>query len=444
MSAFDDITRSLTEHRLNEWYFQRWQRDNKIEAPKVLAYLDGGSRPSDSEVLTHYGRGLLFAEDARRELAVPDPPPPPTESGYDFPAKYQVFGVSTEDAKDLDFAITSFVTDCDPRIARQVNPGLTILSHPAIDPFNPDACFKRGFAWTYGSGLIGGSAGVACRDAGKTFGPFPGANDALAPNPQGQIRSFQTSDIGCTQGDGLKGFALWQPATATLLAQVIFYGWKIGKFHERGFDGVWSDNLIPGNLIHAGWFYGTCASDPARRAAWDQGLLTIVRHVRSKAEVPIRLGGNMLYRTDNTALRTETNVALRELVYDYKNPAQQPMGFSTVDALWSDILSAQAWRDVASIDGQAKLLGVNAQVLRTDLKMQRAVAAVACIYGASFNCYDGEHGNTFWPDVTFKDGKRGYLGRPTGAPQRSGGVLSRQFEHGKVTYDHMTKNVTFA
>ena len=89
MSALDDITISLTEHRLNKFYYERWQRDNKVEAPKVIAYLDGGSRPSDAEVETHYGKGLLFAEDARRKLSPPvgsklrdKPPGYPDYPGY--------------------------------------------------------------------------------------------------------------------------------------------------------------------------------------------------------------------------------------------------------------------------------------------------------------------------------------------------------------------------
>lgn len=82
MAPLDKITQSIAEHRLNEWYYERWQRDNKVEAPKVITYLDGGARPTDAEVLTHYGKGLLLAEDARRELTdVPEPVP-----SFDIPA----------------------------------------------------------------------------------------------------------------------------------------------------------------------------------------------------------------------------------------------------------------------------------------------------------------------------------------------------------------------
>lgn len=64
----DLITKSITEGRLNQFYYLRWQRDNPVESAKVLAYLDGGVRPTDLEVPTHYGKAFLYAEDARRSL----------------------------------------------------------------------------------------------------------------------------------------------------------------------------------------------------------------------------------------------------------------------------------------------------------------------------------------------------------------------------------------
>lgn len=415
-----------------------YRKDNPTEYAEVSAYLDGGARPTGT--LTLMGQGLVLEEDARRELTVTTPPPPPV-SAYDLPAKFQVFGLSTEDAKTLDFAVTSFVTDVDAHVARQSSPGLVIVSHPSLDPFKPDYCFKRGHAWTYGAGLAGGASGVECRDAGKSLPPWPGVNDTLAPSPQGQIRGWQDSDWGCTQGDNNRGYALFNDPTADFMAKLLFYAWKVGKFSERGYNGLWSDNLVPGNLLHAGWFYGTCA-DATRRDAWDRNLLKILRHIRSNAGVPIRLGGNMIYAAADVALRAETNIALRELIYDYTIPTNFVMGRST-DVLWNDILTAQAWLDTPSVDGQPKLLAANARVQRGDLAMQRAVCAVACIYGASFNCYDPGHGDTFWPDVTFKDGKRGYLGKPIAAPQRSGDILSRRMERGTVTYDHVTRAVSF-
>ena len=69
MTALDSITTSISEHRLNAWYYQRFLEHNPVLGPLVLAYLQGGSRPSSSALgENHYALGLVHAEDARREL----------------------------------------------------------------------------------------------------------------------------------------------------------------------------------------------------------------------------------------------------------------------------------------------------------------------------------------------------------------------------------------
>lgn len=65
-----------------------WRRDNPNEYARVVAYLDGGTRPA--EPLSRLGRGLVLVEDARRELVgdptttdtttTTDPPPPDGET----------------------------------------------------------------------------------------------------------------------------------------------------------------------------------------------------------------------------------------------------------------------------------------------------------------------------------------------------------------------------
>lgn len=447
MSAQDDIQTGLDRIWSSDFVQKNpkksYQGYHPDEFNAVKAYVEGGAEPVPWPT-TLLGDGLALVERGRRALEPepppPPPPPPPVGEGYDFPAKFQVFGVNTEDLKGLDFAVTSFVTDSQPLIARQTNPNVIVVSHPQLDPFNADACYKRGHAWTYGSGLLGGYAGSGC--VGKTFPAFPGVNDTLAPNPQGQIRAWQASDKGCMQADGLQGYALFSPPTADLLQRVLFYEWKLGKFAERGLNGLWSDNLVPGNYLHAGWFYGACAT-AERRAAWDTNLIALLRYVRAKAGGKLYLGGNMIYLTDNPTLRAETNVAMRENIWDYANPDQQPMGRASVTPLWDDLMRVHAWVSTPSIDGLPKLCGMSARVQKDNLLMQRAVAAVACIAGCSFNCYYASHGDTFWPDVTYKNGQRGYLGKPTGPPQLNGNVLSRQFERGAVTYDHATKAAAF-
>jgi len=50
---------------------QSYRKDNPAEYAKVLAYLEGGARPTG--VTTQMGLGLVEVEDVRRGV----PPPPP-------------------------------------------------------------------------------------------------------------------------------------------------------------------------------------------------------------------------------------------------------------------------------------------------------------------------------------------------------------------------------
>lgn len=59
-----------------------YRKDNPGEYAKVIAYLDGGARPSD--VVTDMGLHAILEEDARRALSG-SPPPPPPPSGNPVP-----------------------------------------------------------------------------------------------------------------------------------------------------------------------------------------------------------------------------------------------------------------------------------------------------------------------------------------------------------------------
>jgi hypothetical protein len=52
---------------------QSYRKDNPNEYAKVIAYLDGGARPSG--VTTEMGKHALLEEDARRVLVNPPLPP---------------------------------------------------------------------------------------------------------------------------------------------------------------------------------------------------------------------------------------------------------------------------------------------------------------------------------------------------------------------------------
>lgn len=419
MSAGDLIARSIAEHRLNAWYYKAFQRDNPVLAPKVLAYLDGGERPTDADLgSNHYALGLVLAEDARRELVVPEPEPPSMRL-LPLPDRFHVWGGNEQQKMaECGLVVCAFSSNADPRVARQQNPRLVALSNLSLDPFNADWRQRKGFSWTYGGGIQG----------------WPGVNDSLTPNPQGTIRGWQSSDAGCKQADGLQGFALHRSETADFLARAAFYAWKLGKFAERGYDGVWSDNLFPGDVLSAGWCYGSCGAG-IDRAAWDAGLVTITRRLRSLGG-PMLLGGNVVYRASDPTLRSETSVTLRENL--------DVVIAQGIDSVWADVQQMHAWASVPSVDGLSKLIALNDRVPQADAARQRFGLAVALVYGGLYAAYDGNHANTYWPAEIAEGGKVGYLGHPTGPPQRLGNVLSRAYGDRVVRADFSSKTASFA
>ena len=71
-----------------------YRKDNPGEYAKVIAYLDGGTRPTG--VVTEMGQHALLEEDARRVLNVVEPPPPQGASLDRFTAfKNNSFGPDT-------------------------------------------------------------------------------------------------------------------------------------------------------------------------------------------------------------------------------------------------------------------------------------------------------------------------------------------------------------
>lgn len=336
-----------------------------------------------------------------------------------LPAKFHIWG-GNEQAKmaECDLVVCSFTSSADPRLARETNPGLIALSHPALDPFHPDWTQRKGFAWTYGGGLRW----------------WAGVNDTLEPSAQGPIRGWQETDAGCRQADGLQGFALQRAETADFVARAVVYAYKLGRFAERGYDGIWSDNLFPSDVLAAGWCYGSCGAS-VDRAAWDAGIVTITRRLRSLLG-PMILGGNVVYRSTSPTLRSETSVALRENL--------DVVISQGIDAVWADVQQMYAWASTPSVDGAPKLIAINDRVAQADTARQRFGLGVALIYGGAYAAYDGDHTNTYWPAEITENGQRRYLGLPTGPPVRSGSLLSRQYGERIVRVDFAARSASFA
>lgn len=73
MTVEQHLARAIQRHR-SVPYFSKWVSHNKVEAPAVVGYLDGGVRPADAIVRTSYGRAFMDMEDARRKAVaeIPD------------------------------------------------------------------------------------------------------------------------------------------------------------------------------------------------------------------------------------------------------------------------------------------------------------------------------------------------------------------------------------
>jgi Hypothetical glycosyl hydrolase family 15 len=358
------------------------------------------------------------------------PPPTPVLLGINLPGKFHIWGGNeAEKMLECDLVVASTTANADPRIARQTNPGLIALSHPSLDTWNTDWRMRRGFAWTYGVGLEGGSEG-----GGPSYPSWPGVNDILTPNPMGTVRGFTSADEYCPRTACRYG--LQNTSTSSFLSQAIFYAYKLGKFKELGYNGIWSDNLFPSDLIAADYAMGTTCASSVDHAAWDLGLVKITQFLRSQSGDKLLLGGNVIYRAKDTNLRAAINIALREEVNVVIDQG--------ADSIWNDMQQMQAWFAVPSIDGQSKIAAINDAVAKTDLARQKFGLAIACCYGAVY-CANVAQQNTdtYWPPEMYKNGQRGYLGKPTSPPVRTGNIFSRTFEHGSVSANRDTMQATF-
>jgi hypothetical protein len=350
----------------------------------------------------------------------PQPNPDPTPSGFDFPATFGVFASSDWHLTNGDFIITYNSLRYTPANYRTNNPSLICAAQCPVSPDPiPNVSPSGAYAWTYGSALQAG---------------FHGVNDTLAPSPQGNIRGYDKAvDDGCIQQmDGYQGIALYNPATSDFMRQVIFWSYKFGEYAKRGYDGIWSDNLFSGNMITAGWFYASCGV--GKESAWDQGLLNIAGYLRSKIG-KVMLGGNGIWRATGDNIRAAFGLTMYE---DADREA------ASIDTFWGKIQNEiLPYQQVKVIDGAPKYMGMSWRV--TGLANQQEILfgwACATISGCAYNAYDPAKGHTSatWPSSP----ARHYLGKPVAPPVRSGNVISRQFEHGKVTADFSTRKGTFA
>lgn len=397
---------------------QSYAKDNPVEWGKVKGYLEGGERPTG--VVTEMGLGLIGVEDERRAVEPPPTDPEPVPVGVvEFPRSAHIWGGNSVQAMAThDIVIASDMSQGVPKNARVNNPSLRAFAHMGFDPWNTDYTKRRSFGLTYGGGLMS----------------WQGGNDSLQPHPQGAIRAYNAgTDTGCP-AQGATHFRLDRPTTAELVLKASFYGWKIGKGFENGWDGVWSDNLFPGNLLAAGWAFGTCASQISK-SAWDAGLLSIFDGLHNFG-VPF-VGGNTVYRSDNPAVRAATGMAMNETLE--AQIAQGPAAYATM------LAEAMAWHKAASGPRYFICMHICPQSNAGLLKFGLALATIA---GGAYLPYQS-HSDLYLPAEMKRNGQRHYLGKPTGDPVRSGNVWTREFVHTdgtekRVTADYNNKTATFS
>ncbi len=70
MTALQSVTSAIARDRQSK-PFAAFTAQNPGIAPLVIAYLDGGARPTDEQLgLNHYAHARVASEDARRALLV--------------------------------------------------------------------------------------------------------------------------------------------------------------------------------------------------------------------------------------------------------------------------------------------------------------------------------------------------------------------------------------
>ena len=255
-------------------------------AAVALSRADSGPCPSEIRSAcprrTAAGVGSAVGQDRERRVAAIRkrrvPGTTRVAHALALPAAAHIWGGNSSAAYRIaDVVITEDVrTGVDLAAARRSNPRLIAFTNPQLAVGKPGSRVGGGFAFTYGRALSGTPDSA---DNSLGLRPWPGVKDTLSPHPLGRIRPFRASDLGCVQADGIPGFNLARATTARLITQAAFYGWKLGRASRHGFDGIWSDNLVPGNVIHAGWFYGSGC--PISDSSWDVGFRTIVNRLRS-------------------------------------------------------------------------------------------------------------------------------------------------------------------
>jgi hypothetical protein len=240
---------------------------------------------------------------------------------------------------------------------------------------------------------------------------------------------------GCASGTVCHAWNLARPQSAQLLAQLTVYAAKIDHLYGKGWDGIWSDNVI-GPTIGASWYIPNHDADrngvvdplASFRQQWCNGLALALKYLRDSLPGKY-VGGNGAGAYWNSAASG----------YGWKG--------DDPDAWWK-------YANTSLVEGMNQFQGhtdafvswLNQWVRRRDPYGQPRLSAFFDAGGSSglarmrWGLTLSLMASTYYaaPDEGWYDeywggalNKRGYLGQPTSPPVKLGnGIWRRDFTNG--------------
>jgi hypothetical protein len=387
----------------------------------------------------------LSAHNAAHYGAWTDPPlsaspgaatttPPPTATGkHDFPRTFMIN--SWMDVSDLwkyDFVVSFDWMNVAGYKAQNPN-GVAVtyvrLDTPAKVQANPTGCCGNMFETYWHESSINVSYQevvnpyLATQRATSAQG-WTGGTDTLTDGPAanvGFIRAFQSSDSqgpqpGCAANTVCDGWNLSSTSTADWLKRIIVYAAKQNRIYSKGWDGIWSDNVVCANSSQ-----GQCnnlasilsferASLPGKNVggngAWE---------VRNMPGFPGNCCGGWL-GSDPDGFKKMANMSLVEGLSYYGSDEDLFINWNRQVVNYADPYGRPRYNALWEFG-----YGNSPARVRYGLTL----AMMADTY---FMAMDGRWYDEYWGGAL---NQRGYLGQPTGAAVKlASGVWRRDFEHG--------------
>lgn len=376
-----------------------YRKDNPTEYTKVIAYLQGGSRPSG--VTSDMGMGLMLAEDARRGLIAPAPPSA-TTGGRRVSAHHQ----QDYQPSVMQYGLGDYLL-CGEWAGKQASSDLSIPVYPYSSAFTARDAFFTGL--TQAEALAGGHE---LRDSGGNVI----ANFAYQPS------------ILCDPGRP-QYQAAWVAKVISQIRDV------------DGCEGVFIDDLV--QSTHIGSAVPTAyPTQPSWRAAVEEWVSVVVPQLRSAGlKVMLNTGAwypnNPTFDNGTSSKDWATTLGTRAGKTDVKCMIEN--GFQTIDGSNTIRKMGPEWFN--NWDGWASVITAleNAGLDWVGMAHAPAGDSPEAIYlkasGLLFQNRPGSSTMLACEGLTatpFGPLIRADLGKPLGAASLSGQLWSRNFERGSV------------